>query len=193
MEKQRAELRHQLRSRRRALSLQEQQAAAEALLTVIRKEQIIGDSRHVALYLANDGEIDPDVLVQWLWKQGVQCYLPTLYPEKKRELLFVAYDLKTKLSPNRFGINEPVFEQGKVIDASELDLVFLPLTGFSEDGQRMGMGGGFYDSTFAFAQSTTKPRLIGLAHECQKVEDTFSLEWDVPMDGIVTNHQFYKN
>lgn len=190
---QRTQLRQTLRSRRQSLTQKEQQAAAHAMLEVVIREQLISNHQQVALYLANDGEIDPEPLIQWLWRQGVSCYLPVLHPEKERELLFVAYHERTPLLPNRFGINEPVVQESDTIAPEALDLVFMPLTGFTEDGERLGMGGGFYDKTFSFAQSKAKPRLIGLAHECQKVTDTYSLEWDIPMLGIVTDQRFYRS
>ena len=66
--------------------------------------------------------------------------------------------------------------------------------GFDECGNRMGMGGGFYDRTFAFLNTDSKPKrptLIGLAHECQKVDSLESESWDIPMDWIVTGKRTY--
>ncbi|OED48945.1 5-formyltetrahydrofolate cyclo-ligase [Endozoicomonas sp. (ex Bugula neritina AB1)] len=191
MESDRTKLRQRLRARRQALNSEEQKQASEALLDIIRSENIIENCQHVAVYLANDGEINPNLLVKWLWQQGVKCYLPVLDIQRKKQLLFAAYDSKTVMVSNRFRISEPVVGQSEVIDPQDLDLVFMPLTGFSADGQRLGMGGGFYDRTFAFTQASAKPQLIGLAHECQKVADTYSSNWDVPMYGVVTDQQFY--
>ena len=192
MSQQRADLRKQLRERRQRLGAEAQAQAGKQLLETIRKENIIDGSQHIALYLANDGEIDPAPLVQWLWRQGIQCYLPVLHPEAKNRLLFFAYDNSTPLKTNRFGIHEPVIsEHAQPMAPEKLDLVFMPLTGFDEQGQRLGMGGGFYDRTFEFTSKSGKPRLIGLAHECQKVDDTLPSSWDIPMQGVVTDQRFY--
>jgi 5-formyltetrahydrofolate cyclo-ligase len=56
------------------------------------------------------------------------------------------------------------------------------------------MGGGFYDRSLAYLarrQSWRKPTLLGLAHECQKVERLVQASWDVPLAGTVTDKQWY--
>ncbi|MCF5096742.1 5-formyltetrahydrofolate cyclo-ligase, partial [Pseudomonas gessardii] len=36
-----------------------------------------------------------------------------------------------------------------------------------------------------------KPTLLGLAHECQKVERLAQASWDVPLNGTVTDKRWY--
>ncbi len=74
--------------------------------------------------------------------------------------------------------------------AQELDLVFLPLVAFDRVGHRVGMGGGYYDRTFAFVQQMHhKPILIGLAYEMQQVDGLPFCTWDIPLDGVLTEKQ----
>jgi len=55
------------------------------------------------------------------------------------------------------------------------------------------MGKGYYDRTFAFVRGNIAagPVLIGLGHECQRVEKLEAASWDVPLGGIITGQQFY--
>ena len=187
----RNELRQMLRSRRRALSVEEQDRGAEGLLSNLTKRNEYQSSQRIALYLACDGEISPELVAKHAWSQGKQCYLPVLDPDDKTHLLFQAYRPDTPLLTNRFNIPEPELNLGDCIQPEELDLVLMPLTGFDESGGRLGMGGGFYDRTFAFVSNGSRPILIGLAHECQKLEKVPMADWDVPVQGVVTGAGCY--
>ena len=81
-----------------------------------------------------------------------------------------------------------------MIAPRELDLVLLPLVGFNRSGNRSGMGGGFYDTAFAFKKTRPRrlPRLIGLAHEIQLVENIDAEHWDIPLCAVVTDRRIYR-
>jgi 5-formyltetrahydrofolate cyclo-ligase len=70
-----------------------------------------------------------------------------------------------------------------------LDLILTPLVAFDDQGNRLGMGGGFYDRTLAYLgrrKHWKKPRLIGTAHAFQQVARLPHESWDVPLHGVVT-------
>ena len=74
-----------------------------------------------------------------------------------------------------------------------MQLVLLPLVAFDNDGGRLGMGGGFYDRTFSFTRlrAGPAPRLIGVAHELQRVDHLPVADWDIPLEAIVTDRAIY--
>lgn len=190
---QRRRLRRELRTRRRSLSRQQQRHAALTLARQLLKHPQVQRSRHLALYLPNDGEIDPGAFIQVARRLGKVCYLPVLHPIYKNRLWFVRYDDTTALRPNRFGIPEPQPYKSARRSPRALDLVLLPLVGFDSAGGRLGMGGGFYDRTFAFKlrQNQDSPYLIGLAHECQHVPALPVAPWDVPLNAVVSDRAIY--
>ena len=176
-------LRRQLRQTRRNLSSQEQQSAALQLSSRFKEHADfhLTSGKRVALYLTNDGEISPHVLCADFWEQGIETYLPVV---QGKHLTFARYSSETVWQENIFGIKEPVTMD--YVSGEELDLVLLPLVGFDSKGGRLGMGGGFYDRTFANKKTTEKPRLIGLAHDCQEVKSLPVEGWDVPLEAIIT-------
>jgi 5-formyltetrahydrofolate cyclo-ligase len=185
-------LRQTIRQQRRALSHSEAATCAEQLAQQACKHPLILRSHRIAAYLATDGEIDPSPLLKSLWSAGKQVYLPVLVPFSPDKLWFARFDPDDILVFNRFGIPEPV--QRRLIKPSALDLVLTPLVAFDIAGHRIGMGGGFYDRTFAFLhrrQHWHKPDLIGLAYEFQKQATIKPNSWDVPLDAIATETHIY--
>ena len=183
------EIRRAIRSKRRQLSDDAQQFAAQTIFDFVSPLAVFEDSQHIAVYLANDGEISPHHLVELAWQQGKSCYLPIIDSQGENTMKFVHYTPNTEFFMNRYDIPEPVHDPKDLQDANILDLVLAPLVGFDELGNRMGMGKGFYDRTFEFVRETKKPFLMGLAHSCQHVDFLEPAEWDIPLNGLATEEQ----
>lgn len=189
-----AEIRQLKRAQRRALSAAVQHKHSQALWQNIIKEKSYHNSKHIACYLANDNEIDPSLLIEHAWMSTKKVYLPILSPLKNK-LYFAPYEANSTLQINRFNIPEPVCHPSKWKTASQLDLLLLPLVAFDTNGNRIGMGGGFYDRTLAYLQHRRywkKPVLVGLAHEVQKAEPLNMQSWDIPLNYIITEKQCYR-
>ena len=189
----RSTLRQSMRKKRRTLTPKQQAIAALKLLVEIKKLPLIHQSKHIALYLPNDGELDPTPIVQWCWTMKKNVYLPVLHPLSHNRLWFVKYTKHTPMTRNIYGILEPKAPYRFIRPAKMLDTVLLPLVAFDNKGGRLGMGGGYYDRTFSFIKqfNAQKPRLIGLAHHLQEVEKLPIESWDVPLTAVVTDHGYY--
>ena len=181
-------LRREMRRRRRALDESERQAAARALSSRLAGSRWFINSRTIAVYLSNDGEIDLSPLVKQAWAMGKRTYLPRLFGP---ELWFLPFHARSALARNRFSIPEPVEPARRRIRPMFLDLVLFPLVAFDGSGNRLGMGAGYYDRTFEAARRRTAwggPRRIGVAYEMQRVDALPAADWDVPLDAVVTEH-----
>src|SRR5690606_3756567 len=171
-------LRRTLRQRRRALTPRRQIFAAQRLASRLAKQPEFVSADKLALYLAADGEIGTRAIFELAWRMGKRVYLPILSDDNR--LGFAEYRSGARLYRNRLGIPEPRIK--RYCDARYLDLVLMPLVGFDAAGRRLGMGGGFYDRSFAFVRERQRrrPVLVGLAHQCQQVEHLPAEVWDVP-------------
>jgi 5-formyltetrahydrofolate cyclo-ligase len=190
----RAQLRRQLRAARRALSRRQQQRAARDLYRQLAQHPLFRRARQIALYLPSDGEIDPRPLLRAAQKRGKATYLPVLSAWPKTKMVFQRVRAGEPLRPNRFNIPEPRGNRHQQRKIWALDLILLPLVGFDPHGGRLGMGGGFYDRSLAYRALRTqpqKPQLLGLAHECQKVERLAMASWDVALAATVTDRAWY--
>jgi 5-formyltetrahydrofolate cyclo-ligase len=136
-----------------------------------------------------DGEIDLAPFIDHCRSHNIEVYLPILH-QFKPTLWFAKYDVNSIMRANKFGIPEPLYSDP--IRPWQLNWVLFPLVGFDEQGGRLGMGGGFYDRTFANALNwPKKPKMFGVAHECQKVEKIPLEAWDIELDGVFSNKQKY--
>ncbi|QEZ92945.1 5-formyltetrahydrofolate cyclo-ligase [Proteus sp. CD3] len=187
---QRDEIRKAIRQKRRLLTLAEQQQAADKLCKQVLTHPKIEQAQTIALFLSFDGEIDTSPLISQLWALNKQVCLPVLHPFHRHHLLFLRYTPSTVLVKNRFNISEPPLNVNMVIPISNIDIIFTPLVAFDEQGQRLGMGGGFYDRTLEnWQQKSFYP--VGLAHTCQQVAHLPIANWDVPLPEIITPEKIW--
>jgi 5-formyltetrahydrofolate cyclo-ligase len=179
-----ATLRAELRRRRQALSMPEQQAAAQAVADSVRRLPNWQSASSLAVYLAADGEIDAAPVANFARADGKSVYLPVICEDNS--LVFALWEPGARLSPNRYGIPEPP-SLATVCEPTKLDLIFLPLVGWDRAGGRLGMGGGFYDRTLEkVAGPLTGPLLVGLAHGCQEMQRMPMDSWDIRLDYVAT-------
>ncbi|HXH55206.1 MAG TPA: 5-formyltetrahydrofolate cyclo-ligase [Gammaproteobacteria bacterium] len=185
-------IRRSIRLERANLSINEKAEKAHALMGIIVQLPEFIHSQHLGAYWPNDSEINPLGILATAHKMGKSCYLPRLDPAPMIELQFVEYQPEDYLTANRLGILEPSLDDRKSIAPKSLDLVLVPLVAFDEKGQRLGMGKGYYDRTFAFHKidPNSKPFLLGIAYDLQKISELPSEAWDIPLDGVATETQF---
>ena len=183
----RNKIRQQIRNRRKMLSQQQQLQAGMALAQQIAIHPLIPQARRVAIYLANDGELDTSAAIQWFWTNNIAVCLPILHPFSPGHLLFMDYDADTSMRANRFGIMEPSLACHRIVHKKEIDIIFTPLVAFDSSGNRLGMGGGFYDRTLKqWQQHKLGAYPIGIAHDCQEYLAIPTEEWDVPLPELLT-------
>jgi 5-formyltetrahydrofolate cyclo-ligase len=187
--------RRRLREARRALSRRQQRNHAEAIVKRLRGMREFRSAPLVAAYIAADGEPDLSALWSDHPDDRRRWCLPVLHPLGHRRLWFVRREPADAMVANRFGIPEPVARRGRIQPLHSLNLILLPLVGFDLQCNRVGMGAGFYDRTLAPLRRRSRwrrPRLIGVAHECQRVECIEPRPWDVPLDAVVTEAGVYR-
>ncbi len=180
----RSALRQQLRQRRRDLPAAARLAAAEQLADALLALPFAPAQGHVAGYWAMDGEI---ALHRWQMQlpAGLTYCLPVLHEQTLR---FAPWRPGQALTANRFGIPEPDLSLDDTLAPEQMALVVAPLVGFDAQGRRLGMGGGWYDRSFAFRhQRPAPPWLVGVGFSVQQVDDLPVQPWDVAVDAICTD------
>lgn len=192
----RSDIRISVRQLRKNLSADFQHHAAQNIATRVMELPRVQNAHTVSLFLSFDGELNTRPLIERLWQAGKSVYLPVLHPFSRSNLLFLRYSAESEMVLNHFGIEEPRLNVQQVLPVSRLDIIFTPLVAFDATGQRLGMGGGFYDRTLQDWESAylqqCGPYPIGLAHDCQRVDALPVQEWDVPLPEIITPSTHYR-
>ena len=183
----RQQIRQVIRSRRQQISPEQQTSASQILIEQFKQHPLISRAARIALYLATDGELDTSPVIEWCWQQHIAVCLPVLHPFSKGHLLFLHFTADSPMSTNRFGIIEPQLNCQQIVPLSTIDIICTPLVAFDQQGNRLGMGGGFYDRTLTqWHHQRLGPYPIGLAHDCQEVDAVPTEHWDVPLPEILT-------
>jgi 5-formyltetrahydrofolate cyclo-ligase len=118
---------------------------------------------------------------------GLKVTFPLVDFETKEMQAVLVHD-ETDFVENEYGIPEP--EEGDKIAAEEIDLVFVPLLAFDEQGFRVGYGKGFYDR---FLKKCHKNVLtVGFSYfdPVDKIEDRN--QFDVPLNYCITPFKIYE-
>ena len=187
----RQNIRKVMRQRRSALSAEERKAASTAIALQLVRLPAFQRAERIGAYLAVNGEVDLAPLIEAAWARNKTVALPVLHG---RHLEFLEYTPATPMIANRFGIPEPDPAHARALSARFLNMVLAPLVAFDTQGGRLGMGGGFYDRSFAFLRRRRhwlRPAFIGMAYEFQRVGELPVEPWDVPLHGVMTDAQWH--
>lgn len=185
----RSGLRKRLRQQRADLAPRERVQAAAAIVAALEQiPEFLVDPR-IAGYWAVGGEVPLNIVQMRLVARDQRYFLPRLDADGSLE--FAAWQAGAALAPNRFGIPEPAADAAPCA-ARELDVVLVPLLGFDRKGNRLGMGAGYYDRTFAWLRDQARPAqplLVGIGYHFQEVSELAAQPWDVPLDYIATERE----
>lgn len=188
-----SKIRSRIRNARKAVDEQTRQAWSDSASSRTGQIEAFKNSKRVGAFQAFDGEADPVGLMSLAIEQDKQVYVPIIVG-KGKPLRFAPWYPDVEMMPNRFGIDEPVGNPEHWIDAEDLDFVVAPLVAFDQQCNRIGVGGGYYDRSFAFLNepaNTNDLMLVGFAFELQKLDSIEPQSWDVRLDSVVTEFNIY--
>lgn len=179
-----------MRARRAGLSPALRIAAAQQVAARLQALPGLPREGYVAGYWAVGGEV---ALHAWqvALPPGLVYCLPVLGEDER--LRFAPWRPGDALVANRFGIPEPDLAPSSLLSASHLALAVVPLVAFDDRCHRIGMGGGWYDRTFAAHRESPSqaPLLVGAAYEIQRVPAIEPAPWDVRLDAVCTEAATY--
>lgn len=176
------EIRKAMIARRRTLTTQWIEAASMKIIHRLEQLAAFRSAAMIGLYLADDGEVNLDPLIERGLGAGKRCCAPWFNPRRQ------CYEMAEITSPDayapgRFGIREPLAAIPCALE--EIDLIAVPGTAFDRRGNRLGRGGGHYDRLLDGFRGTA----AGVAFDFQLLPSVPSGPHDRPVNVIVTDMQ----
>ena len=182
-------LRKEISLKRKNLSKKERLDSEKSLVQLWESVGSSYKTNKVALYWPTNGEVTTNALISYFFNNGSKCFLPVISNDEENKIIdFALFEEQSRLVKNRFGIPEP--SKSKIIDLNQLDIIFLPCVCFDSKGNRIGMGGGFYDKTLSYLSKKGKTKLIILAYDFQEVESCLPESHDIKADACLTPNQY---
>lgn len=181
-------LRQAIKQKRKQLTnRQRQHLAKRAEQHLLKLAKILPKNAHIGLYLDAFGELPTAPLIRFCQNYGFIPYLPITLKDKPLIFAPIFYDLnKTATTRHRFGMKQPLAKHTKT--ARQLDCIICPLVAVDKNGNRLGMGGGFYDRSFA----TFNGLKVGWCYDFQIVEQLQTNAWDKAIDWLITDKKMIK-
>lgn len=186
MADQRSALRRAVLRRRAAVDPSTRVAFSAALLDALTSDPRLRAASDVGIYDAMASEAPTRQAMAALWARGTSVYLPQV---RGKVMRFVRVRPDDALQTHALGMRQP--SGTWLVRLLELDVLLMPLAGFDLTGQRLGLGGGFYDRAVAtrrHRRAWRRPWLIGLAFETQRLDAVPAMRHDVPLDAVITEN-----
>lgn len=173
-----AELRQRLRALERAMTAEEKAASDAALREGFLEIPEYRAARTVLLYVGTGAEVDTRPLIEDALAAGKRVALPVITGPGVMEARAVT-DLDL-LVPGPCGIPAPG-EGSELVPPEAPDLILVPGMAFTQDGWRLGRGGGYYDRYLPRTNALT----VALARDFQMVDHIPTEAHDIPVDALV--------
>ncbi len=168
----------------------ERRRAGEAVTEQILKSRSYGAVRFLYCYVSYGSEVDTRSLIEESLRRGKRVAVPRVRGSHKMDFCFIRS--LADLAPGYKGIPEPGPWCRKAPAPFEETLVIIPGIAFDREGDRIGYGGGFYDTWLkdrADGQSRSRCIKAAAAFSLQIADRIPSEPYDVKMDMIITEKE----
>ena len=179
-------MRRNILALRKKLGAEEIDILSKKIANTLISLDIFKKSNTIALYVPIKNEVD---LMSLLSEKGKRFLFPRVENGTKK-LTFYEASSADDFEKGSFNIPEPKTTLNKV-DIENIDLFLVPGVAFSEKCERIGYGGGFYDTTLKYKNKNA--RTLGVAFDFQIVEEGFSEPFDERLDAVATPERIIIN
>lgn len=189
-EKSKSLLRDQYRTLRKQLDSATRHQHDLAIQRHLLGECLQRSPRVVGAFWPFDGEPNVSPALYDLAKAGITVALPNLQRTTTGTLMtFRQWQPQGRMTTNYYGIGES--EHTVEINLSAIDILLMPMVAYDPQGNRLGMGAGFYDRLLAGVRDEPRPARVGVAFAAQQAASLPAQEWDIPLHAVVNENGWF--
>ena len=170
-------LRREIREKKRAMTGEEILARSEKLAQLFLTTEAYQQAETIYGYLPYNQEVRTVPILQRALRDGKRVAVPKVFGDTMK---FIYMEDLALVETGYAGIPEPVADGPVAEDQNAL--VLMPGLAFTENGQRMGYGGGFYDRFLA--EEPNHPT-VALCYQFQLLNTLPTEDYDVPVDLVL--------
>lgn len=175
------EIRKRILKQRKALEGSIVAELSKVICAKIQTLETYMEAEHLCIYMPINQEVDVTYLAEDAWEQGKKVWLPVT---QGKEMKFVRYKKDMVLNIGNYGIMEP--DSDEVLESGGNTLIVMPGAVFSEKGDRIGYGGGYYDRYLA---EYPQCRTCAAAYDFQIVAELPAEEHDIRPEFVITEEK----
>ncbi|MCH4071561.1 5-formyltetrahydrofolate cyclo-ligase [Pseudoramibacter sp.] len=176
--------------RRRMLALRDKthdSAADQAMLKTLLGLDLYQKAACIAAYVSFGTEVDTHALIRQALRDKKRVAVPYCVPKSHVMQMLEISRFPEDLHPGTMDILEPDPEKSPVVDPSDIDCLIVPGVCFTEDGRRLGYGGGFYDRYLP--KLAAMSRCAALVPEAMLVDSLPTESHDVRIPKLITERR----
>ena len=171
------ELRRQIREKKRAMTEEQIVTASARLGELFLHCPEYKAAKTIYGYLPYNQEVRTVPMLEQAMRDGKRVAVPKCYGDQMR---FIYMDDLSKVENGYANIPEPIADEPVADDKTAL--VLMPGMAFTEEGNRMGYGGGFYDK---FLAAEPDHPTVALCYDFQMVDYIPTDDYDIPVDRVL--------
>ena len=174
-------LREEMLSAFAQLSEKEHKYISKQLQQRLFQSGLWKNAETIAVYLSVRKEWDTRKIVEQAWADGKQVAIPKTIPDTK-EMFFYGISDWSQTVKGPFQLEEPNIAETTVVEKEAIELMIVPGLAFTNEGYRIGFGGGYYDRFLAdFIHPTAS-----LVHTNQLTDSFYIEPFDIPVNYMIT-------
>ncbi len=176
-----ADLRQELKARRAQLPDTSREQENQAILAALLELAPLQRAECVFCFISHGDEVATHALIDDLLHRGKRVIVPRILPD--RGMIAVPFGDWSELKPGQLGILTPASTDEY---SGAVDVCITPGLGFTETGERLGYGRGYYDRWFSAHHVAHR---IAIGYDCQVVDELPVDENDVPVTMLITGRR----